>query len=210
MALPESIKGIFRKIGSKYSIVLEGGLDEDDDWYCEPILNTQATKPFVLLNFLKVNFPFDTEVVPGSVIEFDIGDNQYLVTVMLPEHFKNRVNQYMGVLYRCNDVATIKRKSETRTVNNKLSITWSAVGRTWPCLVADPYLGSEISENTNDEMRGMFNDGKQNLYVSSASNILLADRISLAETGGNHMVTKIKRTRYDNVLEIELDDDTRQ
>ena len=209
MALPEKIKSIFKKIGSRYSIVTPTGLQADEDWFCEPELNTQVTKPFVLLNFLKVNFPFDTEVKPGDTIEFLTGNSRYLVTVMLPEMFRDRIIKYLSVLYRCNDSATILRKTYTRDDNLKKIVTWSPFGITWPALVADPYLGSELSENSDDDLQGVFSDDKQNLYISGDSGIVLGDRIFLAVKNGNHMVSKIKTTRYDNVLEIELDDDNR-
>jgi hypothetical protein len=207
MALRDKIKKVYRKVGRAYTIIRPQG--DITGEYLAQEMNTQATKPFVLLNFLRVSLPYDTEVIPGDTIMFEDG-SYYLATVKLPDIFKGAPSCFLSVLYRCNDVATIMRNSESRDADLKMTTTWNQIGtRTWPVLIADSFTGEEIAANPQNDLQGLFKNDVQDMYISGGCEIELGDRVALDSVADYYMVTQIKKTRYDNVFQITLDDDTR-
>jgi len=208
MALRDQIKKVYTRVGRSYTIV-RGALEISGE-YLEPQMNSQATKPFVLLNFLRANLAYDTEIVSGDTIRFDDDDSYYLVTVKLPEVFKGSAISFASALYRCNDVATLSRLQTTRATDLQAINTWQQVGtQSWHVLVADSFTGEEVAENESFELKGKFKNDNQDLYICGSCGIKLGDRVTLSIIGDRYMVTSIKKTRYDNVYQVMLDDDTR-
>jgi len=208
MALQDQIKKVYVRVGRAYTIVR--GAVEITGEYLEPQTNSQATKPFVLLNFLRANLAFDTQILPGDTIRFNDDNSYYLVTTKLPEVFRGSAISFSSVLYRCNDVATLSRLQNTRDADLKVINTWQQVGtQTWRVLIADSFTGEELAENESFELKGKFKNDNQDMYICGSCGIKLGDRVTLATIGEHYMAASIKKTRYDNVYQVMLDDDTR-
>ena len=108
MATKDSVKRTIESVGTALTILRDGG--DVTGEYCDVEPNSQVTKPFVREFFLEASLVFDTEVVPGDVVQFDDG-RKLLVMNSTPAQFRNEVITNEAVLYKCNVSGELWRSS---------------------------------------------------------------------------------------------------
>ena len=205
MTVADDIKGAIVEVGTAFTVRRESGSVSGE--YLDFTPNAQATQPFTKEFFLEAEFPTDTAVSPGEVIQFDITGDNYMVMNKTPDILANEVIQFTGVLYKCNVSGEILRPSgEVRNTQtylkeiNFVSIKTEAYG-----LQTSPLFGNDLE--TNEEL-GAFLLQSNELYIPSSYGITVGDRY-LTASGEYMMVNGIKTRRYPGVHVAILVEDTR-
>ena len=103
MGVGADIKGALTEVGSTYTILRSGGNIEGEYGLLE--FSAQVTKPLTIEHFRRGMTSHDTQLIAGDVVTFDVIDETFLATNMLPELFENAVAHYDAVFYKCNVVS---------------------------------------------------------------------------------------------------------
>jgi hypothetical protein len=200
MSLGSDLKEIFTEMGRAYTVYHEGA--EGSTEYGEIIPNSQATKPFIVLNFLKMNVAHDTSLVGGDHVVF-ADSSDYMVTAKNGDYVENAVIKYECVLYKTNDTVLVERFSEEE-VNYVDEITSAEIDSDVPVLLTEALREQELDV---DDI-GTFERHGMELYVSSYVGIQVGDIIT--DSGGTkYKATVVIEKRFNNVHIVKLDIDNR-
>lgn len=170
MGVKEKIKKTLKKLGTSYTIIREAGNVTGEKLDYES--NSQVTKPFIREHFLEVTFMYDTEVVPGDVLQFDEDQRKFLVMNADPELFKDVIITKSGVLYKCNTVGNLQRPSG-ESVNYTEVIHWNEVKSGVDALMTDKLYGTRMED---DVQYAQFGIKSLILYVPKSLGIAALDR----------------------------------
>jgi len=205
MTLGPALKHVIEDDGVKVLIVRDSGDITDEYLTYEP--NAQVTKPFIREFFLEAEFPYDTQVVAGDVIEFIITGDRYLVMNKTAEILENEITLYNGVLYKCNMTIDIYRPDDTGTRDNQYhqATTWSLVKADADVLFTTPLYGIDLE---TDEQIGLIGVKDLELYIPSSVVISVLDRI-IVSSSEYYRVETVKKRRYSAVDVCDVGEDMR-
>jgi hypothetical protein len=174
--------------------------------YIDSEVNTQVTKPFVAEFFRNASFPYDTELIAGDVIKFDITSEKYMVMNKSPEMFSNTVAEYAGVLYKCNVSGEILRPSgELRDSQYHTVTEFDTIREDCFGLLTEPLYAGELE--TEEEL-GLLGIDKEELYLPTNYDIRVMDRYQ-SVSGEYYMVTTIRKNKYSGCVVAVLEEDLR-
>lgn len=171
--------------------------------------NAQVTKPFIREFFLEGWFPYNSQASAGSIVEFDITSDRYLVMNWTPQIFENAVIKYDSVLYKTNITATIYRPSEVRDPDTlKIRTVWTPVAVDTDLLLTTPLHGHDLE---TDEEIGLLGIQNHELYAPESLGIKTLDRIRFVNgsTVEYYRVEAVKLRRYKDVAVFDVGEDTR-
>ena len=206
MTIGPDINEVLEEIGTAFTIKRDSGDVEGE--YLEITPNTQVTKPFIREFFLEVMIQYDTDVVPGDVIELNTSEERFLLMNSTPAFFENTVTNYDGVMYKCNVSGELLRPSgETGWDDDtyKRAEHWNTIKSNCFALLVPPEFGGEIE--TKEEI-GLLQMEKQALYIPSSVGVQVLDRYQPV-TGEYYRVEAVKSRRYPAVDLVLLGEDTR-
>ncbi len=201
MSLGKDLKEIFTEMGTGYQVIRD--TQQVGSEYGRVIVNSQATKPFIVLNFLKLVVPYDSVIMGGDHVLLS-GDRKYLVTVKNPEFVSDEVITSECVLLRSNCEVIIQRGTEEEEGYEEILI-WNDL---FPSGVPVLLTESLRDQDSLVDDIGTFEEHGMELYLSANVKLKLGDRV--IDGDDIYEVQTIKTKRYDGVHMARLRLDTRQ
>jgi hypothetical protein len=206
MTIGPDIKEVLSEVGTAFTIKRDSGDITGEFLDFSP--NTQVTKPFIREFFLEVMLSYDTDTVPGDIVELDVPAVPYMVMNLTPDMFENEVVKNDGIIYKCNVSGELLRFSGeadwSDTTYRKLEHL-QLVRADCYAVLSSPVHGGELE---TDEPIGYLDMERQELYIPSSVGIQEMDRYQPV-SGEYYMVIAVKKRRYPNVDMALLSEDTR-
>lgn len=205
MTIGPDIKEAIEEVGVGITILRDAGNITGEHLEYEP--NAQVTKPFIQEFFLESQLNYDTQVVVGDIIQFDVTGDKYIVMNRTPELFENEVILYNGVLYKCNVVLNIYRPDDTgaRDAQYHQQTSWSLVKSSVNALLTTPLYGVDLE---TDLELGLIGVSDLELYVPSFVNLEVLDRVIISSSE-YYRVEAVKKRRYSAVDVCDIGEDMR-
>ena len=200
--LGDDIKDTLQDIGTVVSVIGGSGSEYLD---FEP--NAQVTKPFIQEFFLDAMVSYDTAMVTGDVIKFDVTGDRFIVMNKTPMLMENERIYHDTVLYKCNVSGEILRPSgETRDSQTMLkSAVFVSIKSDAYSLLTEPLFSGYL--DTESELANIGID-RQELYIPSSFGIQVLDRFE-PSSGEYYLVESIRTRRFPGVDVVVLGEDTR-
>jgi len=204
MTIGPDIKEAIVEVGTKYTIVRDGGNITGE--YLDYETNAQVTKPFIREFFLEATLVYDTQIVSGDIIQFSTTLSKYFIMNITPEMFENTVISYQAVLYKTNETITVYRPSEQRDSKTyQIKTVWTPVQTAKPILITSPLFGIDLE---TDQNLGLIGLQLHEAYVPSNYGIKVLDRLLLS-SGEYFRVEAIKKRRFEGIDVLDVGTDTR-
>lgn len=205
MTIGPDIKEAIIEVGTKFSIIREGGNITGE--YLTHASNAQVTKPFIREFFLEGTMQYDTQAVSGDIIEFGATSKRYLISHITPTLFENAVIRYEVVLYLANVIVSILRPFENRNANSYLMRTgWSIIKSGVNLVLTTPLFGQSLE---GDQELGLLSVQMHEVYAPSSYGITYLDRLKILATGEYWRVEAVRKYRYEGVDVIDVGEDVR-
>ena len=204
MSIGPEIKEVLAEVGTAYTVIRSVGNVTGE--YLDYELNAQVTKPFIQEFFLDASLSYDTVLMPGDVLEFNVSGSRYLLMNKTPETFENQVISYAAVLYKSNVNVEVFRPSESdphRHTFRTVTI-WTSIGSI-DALLTTPLFGNSLD---TDEEIGLIGLQNREMYVPSSLGVKVLDRVWI-DSSEYYRVESVKKRRYTDVDVLELGSDTR-
>jgi len=198
----DDIKDTLKDIGTVVSVIGGSGSEYLD---FEP--NAQVTKPFIREFFLDAMVSYDTAMVTGDIIEFDVTGDLFIVMNKTPMLLENERIYNDTVLYKCNVSGEILRPSgETRDSQTMLkSAVFVSIKSDAYSLLTEPLFSGYL--DTESELANIGIE-RQELYIPSSFGIQTLDRFE-PTSGEYYIVESIRTRRFPGVDVVVLGEDTR-
>jgi hypothetical protein len=206
MTIGIDIEQVLEEIGTAYS-VLRANSGEFDAEYLDYEMNRQVTKPFIREHFLEVIFPYNTIVVGGDVVQFNVDNRKFLVMNITPENFENTCIGKEGVLYKCNVSGEVLRPSgevwDTQTYHK--TPAWETIKTNAFGVITEKLFGTDLAQ---DEPIGQIGIYANELYIPHSFGVQELDRY-VAQSGEYWKIQSIETRKFDGVDICQLVEDTR-
>ena len=111
MSIGPDLAEVYGEVGTSIRILKPDGTIVLGE-YLDFDINRQVTKPFIREFFMEASFTYITAVEGGDVVEFIVSGNKFLIMNLTAEFFENQIINNNAVLYKCNEMATIKRPTK--------------------------------------------------------------------------------------------------
>jgi len=206
MSIQYDIADVLEEVGVSFTVQRMGVPLPDVVEYLTYTPNSQVTKPFVREHFLEVAFKSETTVLSGDIITFVVSGDSYLVMNNTPDFFEDEIIRHLAVLYKVNVLIDILRSQNT-TINYHTVPDFDTIYSGQPALIYAPLFGNvgEISSEI-----GVFEQHKQELYLSEQYQVRAGDRIIIPATSEVFQVSIVILRRYPNICMAMLQEDTRE
>jgi len=204
MTIGPDIEEAINEVGTAFTIIRDAGNVTGEYLYFKP--NAQVTKPFIREYFLEAWMTYETEVVAGDIIEFNITGDRYMVMNFTSLLFENAIYRYDSVLYKTNVQADLLRPSEFRSPQTYRTRTiWTLIEESFDCLLTTPLHGHDLE---TDEEIGLLGIENHELYVPNSVGVRVFDRLKLSYDEYFRVEVKKKR-RYPSVTVFDVGEDVR-
>jgi len=204
MPFGRSIKQVLKSAGAPVTILRSGG--DISGEYVPVKVNAQATKPFIRGFFLEAQLAYDTDIIAGDVISFDITGIKYLVMHRTPVVFEAEVAKYDSVLYKCNVSGELKRPADADWNDQyHRETTFQTMDSECYGLMTEALYGHDLE---TDEELGALGIANHELYIRETAGVEILDRYEPV-SGEYWMVTTKKPRKYENIDVVTLETDTR-
>ena len=207
MSIGPDLAEVYEEVGTSIKILKPDGsmvLGEFLDFD----INRQVTKPFIREFFMEASFSYITAVVGGDVIEFIVDGRKFLIMNLTAEFFENKIINNNAVLYKCNEVVTIKRLTKGGWgAGYKREITWPNVAVDIPVLLTERFFGTGLGAvESKDFMEYDILDNQ--MYISAYYRVKPLDRVWLSDTEF-FQVDFVEKRKFEGVWSCVLSEDTR-
>jgi len=204
MTIGLDIKEVLVEEGTSFTILRDSGNITGE--YLDYETNEQVTKPFIQEFFLQAMLAYDTQAVPGDVIQFDTTGNTYLVVGSNTELFENSSIYKAVVLYKTNCQPGIYRpRNASRGGQYHIQTIWDLVSAAPYCLVTTQLYGHDLQ---TDVPVGYIGVEGHELYIQSSIGVKVGDRIRIS-ADEYFRVKAVKKRRFSAVDVCDLEEDTR-
>jgi len=207
MSIGVDLEEVYSEVGTAIKVYSPDGTTSTGE-YLDFDVNRQVTKPFIREFFLEDNLAYNTVIVGGDVIEFTVDGRTFLVMNKTGELFENKIIGYNTVLYKCNEVVTIKRPTKAGwDVNYKRAITWPSVATDVPVLLTERFFGTGLGAvEPKDFLEYDILDNQ--MLISSYYVVKPLDRVWISDTEF-FQVDFVEKRKFDGVWSCVLSEDTR-
>lgn len=207
MSIGPDLEEVYGEVGTSIRILKPDGTIVLGE-YLDFDINRQVTKPFIREFFVEASFSYVTAVVGGDVVEFIVSGSKFLVMNLTAEFFENQVINNNAVLYKCNEVATIKRLTKGGWDGDyKKELAWSDVVVDVPILLTERFFGTGLGAiGPEDFMEYDILDNQ--VYASSYYDVKPLDRVWLSDTEF-FQVDFVEKRKFEGVWSCVLSEDTR-
>lgn len=207
MSIGPDLAEVYGEVGTSIKIHKPDGTTVLGE-YLDFDINRQVTKPFIREFFIEAFFTYVTAAAGGDVVEFVVDGRKFLVMNLTPEFFENEVINNSAVLYKCNEVATIKRLTKSGwDVDYKRGITWPNVVADVPILLTERFFGTGLGVvEPRDFMEYDILDNQ--MYISAYYGVKPLDRVWLSDTEF-FQVDFVEKRKFEGVWSCVLSEDTR-
>ena len=218
MAAPQSIKRGLAKKGVRTEII--SGKTRDvlpDNEMVATRRSSQATKPFIVANFLRAEFPFDTQAESGDLVRTIFDDNTYMIMNLDPIAIKGVTSRFVAILYLTNATVTVQKPTQVyNPVTFEYEDGWASVDadhENIPCLITGTRFGNEVLDQTD---LGALTTSQQVCFlprfydVQQNFRLVFSDNTEGVTIGEVLKVDAAQRYNFPNVYEITLVQDRRK
>lgn len=207
MSIGPDLAEVLEEVGTSIKIYKSSGAVVLGE-YLDFDLNRQVTKPFIREFFIEASFSYVTQVIGGDVVEFLTDGRKFLIMNSTAEFFENQVINNNAVLYKCNEVATIKRPTKGDwDADYKRGITWPTVAVDVPILLTERFFGTGLGAvEPKDFMEYDILDNQ--MYISAYYGVKPLDRVWLSDTEF-FKVDFVEKRKFEGVWSCVLSEDTR-
>lgn len=208
MSVGDDIKEAIADVGSTYTIVRDVGDISGEYGLLE--FSSQVTKPLTIESFRRSTIGYDTQVVTGDVVEFDIIGDRFLVTNMLPELFENAVVQKEAVLYKCNVSSGELLRPSGETWDDPMDqyhkeTAWEVIKDNCDAMQVAALYGNDLETENELALLGL---QKDEVLLSHSVGAQVLDRWQ-PNSGEYYMVSTIETRRYPDVDVLIVEEDRR-
>jgi len=207
MSIGPDLAEVLKEVGTSIKIYKPSGTEVLGE-YLDFDINRQVTKPFIREFFVEASFSYVTQVVCGDVIEFLTDGRKFLVMNLTAEFFENQIINNNAVLYKCNEVVTIKRPTKGAwNADYERQISWLDVTVDVPILLTERFFGTGLGAvSPQDFMEYDILDNQ--IYISGYYGVKPLDRVWLSNTEF-FQVDFVEKRKFDGVWSCVLSGDTR-
>ena len=207
MSIGPDLAEVYEEVGTSIKILKPDGSTVLGE-FLDFDINRQVTKPFIREFFIEASFSYITVVAGGDVVEFIVDGRKFLIMNLTPEFFENQIINNNAVLYKCNEVATIKRLTKADwNVDYKREITWPNVAVDVPILLTERFFGTGLGAvEPKDFME--YDSLDNQMYISGYYGVKPLDRVWLSDTEF-FQVDFVERRKFEGVWSCVLSEDTR-
>lgn len=207
MSIGPDLAEVYGEVGTSIKIYKPDGTEVLGE-FLDFDINRQVTKPFIREFFLEASFSYITAVKCGDIIEFIVDGRKFLIMNLTAEFFENQIINNNAVLYKCNEVATIKRPTKAGWDSNyQRGITWPNVIADVSILLTERFFGTGLGAvEPKDFLEYDILDNQ--MYISSYYDVKPLDRVWLSDTEF-FQVDFIEKRKFEGVHSCVLSEDTR-
>ena len=208
MSVGLDIKDALEEVGVAYTIIRDTGNISGEHGLLEA--SSQTTKPLTLEHFRKSMLPYDTQIVTGDVVRFDVVDETYLATNMLPELFENAVAHYDTVFYKCNILSGELLRPSGETWDDPMNqyhkdTEWEVVKSGIKAMQIAALYGNELD---TDEQLALLGLKKDEVLIPHSIGVHVMDRWQPV-SGEYYQVSMVETRRYPNIDVLMVEEDQR-
>jgi len=167
---------VLEELGSKI-IIHHYITNTDTTEYVDPDFEVNQVYPWTSHYVMKCDFVYTTVAVPGDLITFTTDSLNYLLVALATARFENKIISKEGVIYLCNTLVQIQRRTEVR-VDYDLQVAW-------PIVYSGEYAlfsGNIALDDLVEKKYGEFTLQRDRLYISDQLDVQVGDRIWLKES----------------------------
>ena len=207
MSIGPDLAEVYKEVGASVDIHKPDGTVLHGE-YLDFDINRQVTKPFIREFFMEAAFSYVTGAAGGDVVELLVDGRKFLIMNLTGELFEDQIITRSAVLYKCNEVASIKRLTKGGWgAGYKRSIIWSDIAVDVPVLLTERFFGTGLGAvGPEDFMEYDILDNQ--LYISSEYDVKPMDRVWLSSVE-YFQVDFIEKRKFDGVISCVLSEDTR-
>lgn len=207
MSIGPDLAEVYEEVGVSIKIYKPSGVEVDGE-YLDFDINRQVTKPFIREFFVEASFSYITEAIAGDVVELLVDGRKFLIMNLTGEFFEDQIITRSAVLYKCNEVATIKRPTKAGwDADYKKEITWPDVAIDAPILLTERFFGTGLGAvGPQDFMEYDILDNQ--MYISAYYGVKPLDRVWLSDTEF-FQVDFVEKRKFEGVWSCVLSEDTR-
>ena len=207
MSIGPDLAEVYAEVGTLIKILKPDGTEVLGE-YLDVDINRQVTKPFIREFFMEAAFSYTTAVVGGDVVEFIVDGRKFLVMNLTAEVFENQIINNNAVLYKCNEVATIKRLIKGGWNDDYVQErVWPNVIVGVPILLTERFFGTGLGAvEPQDFMEYDILDNQ--MYISEYYGVKPLDRVWLSDTEF-FQVDFVEKRKFEGVWSCVLSEDTR-
>jgi len=208
MSVGEDIKDALAEVGSGYTILRDSGNIEGGYGLLE--FSAQVTKPITIESFRRGMISFDAALVAGDVVRFDVVDETYLATNMLPELFENAVAHYDTVFYKCNITSGELMRPSGETWDDPTSqyhkeAEWETIKSGVNAMQVAALYGNDLEAEEEIALLGL---NKNEVLIQHSIGAQVLDRWQ-PTSGEYYQVSVIETRRYPNIDVLIIEEDRR-
>ena len=205
MSVGDDIKDALSEVGSSYTIVRDAGNISGETGLLE--YSSQVTKPLTLEHFRRCTAPYDTQMITGDVVEFDVIDQKFIVTNVLAELFENAAVQYEAILYKCNVASgeLYRPSGESWGDQYHKETQWELIKDNCDAMQVAALYGNDLDADNEVALIGL---QKDEVLIPRFAGAQVLDRWQ-PYSGEYYIVSTIETRRYPNVDVLIVEEDTR-
>ena len=204
MSIGADVKEVLQEVGTPFTAYHYDGstvTDEKLDIETYPSHSSEFIRQF----FAYATLFYDTQVVPGDVLEITPTSTRYLVTIVLPEFFEGEAVESGLSLLRVNITGKVQREgARVRDAQYKLTNTFGDIYSNVPGLLLDDFLRSYTDQEglfTTEELR-------KGVLIQSGYTVLVGDRFWVSDNE-YYKIELLQTNRYEGLTVCYLSEDTR-
>jgi hypothetical protein len=208
MSVGIDIKEALEEVGIAYTILRDDGDISGEYGLLEA--SSQTTKPLTIESFRKSMTPYDTQIITGDIVRFDVIDELYLATNMLPELFENAVAHYDTIFYKCNVLSGELMRPSGETWDNlsdqyHKEIEWETIKSGCKAMQVAALYGNDLETDNEVALIGLKQD---DVLIPHSVGAQVMDRWQPV-SGEYYMVSTIETRRYPNIDVLSVSEDRR-
>jgi len=176
--------------------------------YIDFDINRQVTKPFIREFFIESTFAYNTGAASGDVLTFSADGRKFLIMNLTGEMFENEIISYNAVMYKCNEVITVKRPAKTGWSGSyQREITWTDIYTNIPVLLTERFFGTNLKLLEPKDLLE-FDILDSQVYIPAYYGVKPLDRIWISGTE-YYKVDFVEKRKFDAVYACGISEDTR-
>lgn len=208
MGVGIDIKEALVEVGAAYAIIRDAGDISGEYGLLE--FSSQVTKPLTIEAFRRGMTPYDTEIITGDIIRFEVINEVYLATNMLPELFENDVAHYDTVFYKCNVFSGELSRPSGETWDDPLDqyhkeTEWEIVNDNCTAMQVAALYGNDLETDEEIALLGL---KKNEVLIPNSIGAQVLDRWQ-PYSGEYYQISVIEPRRYPNIDVLIIEEDRR-
>jgi len=209
----EDLLEVLEELGSKISIY-KYSTGQTFEEFVDTSFEVNHVYPWTSHYMMKCDFGYNTKADAGDLITF-IDDMQhptkYLIVALAKERFEQSVIAKEGVIYMCDSIAHIQRRTEIRNASTNYEPIVS-----WPTVYSGEYcfITGLLDNNKEFERKfGEFSVDRNQLFISTFIDIREGDRCTVNSdnySGEVYQVISVEKDYLPGISICNINEDNRE